>query len=136
MKPFNPKENGLCEFIKDCEHTSLAVKILHLLGQEGPRTSRSALLGFAEKGKNYFIFLFQLEHHLKDGGFHSKMEGGLEKDGKIPVQRKEGIFKNVFSVFKDLFVLHEELTIVNARAEEPEPVFFGCQEPEPEAPYG
>jgi len=36
------KENGLahlCEFIEDCEHTSLAVKILHLLGQEGPRTS-------------------------------------------------------------------------------------------------
>ena len=29
------KENGLshlCEFIEDCEHTSLAVKILHLLG--------------------------------------------------------------------------------------------------------
>lgn len=28
----------LCEFIEDCEHTSLATKILHLLGQEGPRT--------------------------------------------------------------------------------------------------
>jgi hypothetical protein len=30
------KENGLshlCEFIEDCEHTSLAVKILHLLGR-------------------------------------------------------------------------------------------------------
>ena len=29
------KENGLahlCEFIEDCEHTSLAVRILHLLG--------------------------------------------------------------------------------------------------------
>jgi len=39
------KENGLahlCEFIEDCEHTSLAVKILHLLGQEGPRTSNPA----------------------------------------------------------------------------------------------
>jgi len=36
------KENGLahlCEFIEDCEHTSLAVRILHLLGQEGPRTA-------------------------------------------------------------------------------------------------
>ncbi|XP_057297128.1 coatomer subunit gamma-2-like [Hydractinia symbiolongicarpus] len=35
------KETGLahlCEFIEDCEHTSLATKILHLLGQEGPRT--------------------------------------------------------------------------------------------------
>jgi len=39
------KENGLahlCEFIEDCEHTILAVKILHLLGQEGPRTSKPA----------------------------------------------------------------------------------------------
>merc|ERR1712088_507254 len=36
------KENGLahlCEFIEDCEHTSLAVRILHLLGTEGPRTT-------------------------------------------------------------------------------------------------
>ena len=35
------EDNGLahlCEFIEDCEHTSLAVRILHLLGQEGPRT--------------------------------------------------------------------------------------------------
>ena len=39
------KENGLahlCEFIEDCEHTVLAVKILHLLGQEGPRTANPA----------------------------------------------------------------------------------------------
>lgn len=36
------KESGLahlCEFIEDCEHTSLAVKILHLMGREGPRTT-------------------------------------------------------------------------------------------------
>uniref|UniRef100_A0A1E1WA37 Coatomer subunit gamma n=1 Tax=Pectinophora gossypiella TaxID=13191 RepID=A0A1E1WA37_PECGO len=34
------KETGLahlCEFIEDCEHTSLAVRILHVLGREGPR---------------------------------------------------------------------------------------------------
>ncbi|CAG2068501.1 unnamed protein product [Timema podura] len=30
----------LCEFIEDCEHTSLAVRILHLLGKEGPRTKQ------------------------------------------------------------------------------------------------
>jgi len=39
------KESGLahlCEFIEDCEHTSLAVRILHLLGTEGPRTSNPA----------------------------------------------------------------------------------------------
>ncbi|GBP24818.1 Coatomer subunit gamma [Eumeta japonica] len=35
------KESGLahlCEFIEDCEHTALAVRILHLLGREGPRS--------------------------------------------------------------------------------------------------
>ncbi|KAJ8047390.1 Coatomer subunit gamma-2 [Holothuria leucospilota] len=39
------KEAGLshlCEFIEDCEHTSLATRILHLLGQEGPRTPKPA----------------------------------------------------------------------------------------------
>lgn len=39
------KEAGLaylCEFIEDCEHTSLAVKILHLLGREGVKTSNPA----------------------------------------------------------------------------------------------
>jgi hypothetical protein len=30
----------LCEFIEDCEHTSLAVRILHLLGREGPNTKQ------------------------------------------------------------------------------------------------
>lgn len=37
------KEAGLaylCEFIEDCEHTSLAVKILHLLGREGIKTAQ------------------------------------------------------------------------------------------------
>ncbi|CAF9940560.1 coatomer subunit gamma [Imshaugia aleurites] len=29
----------LCEFIEDCEFTKLAVRILHLLGVEGPKTS-------------------------------------------------------------------------------------------------
>lgn len=35
------KEMGLahlCEFIEDCEHTSLAVRVLHLLGREAPKT--------------------------------------------------------------------------------------------------
>lgn len=30
----------LCEFIEDCEHTSLGVKVLYLLGKEGPKTSQ------------------------------------------------------------------------------------------------
>ncbi|KAI9749743.1 MAG: coatomer subunit gamma [Lichina confinis] len=29
----------LCEFIEDCEYTKLAVRILHVLGDEGPRTA-------------------------------------------------------------------------------------------------
>ncbi|CAK1593059.1 unnamed protein product [Parnassius mnemosyne] len=35
------KETGLahlCEFIEDCEHATLAVRILHLLGREGPKS--------------------------------------------------------------------------------------------------
>lgn len=35
------KEMGLaqlCEFIEDCEFTFLSVQILHLMGEEGPRT--------------------------------------------------------------------------------------------------
>ncbi|XP_075990669.1 coatomer subunit gamma-like [Anticarsia gemmatalis] len=34
------KETGLahlCEFIEDCEHAALAVRILHILGREGPK---------------------------------------------------------------------------------------------------
>jgi coatomer subunit gamma len=39
------KEDGLehfCEFIEDCEFPELSVKILHLLGAEGPKTSTPA----------------------------------------------------------------------------------------------
>ncbi|UYV63358.1 COPG1 [Cordylochernes scorpioides] len=32
----------LCEFIEDCEHVSLGVRILHLLGKEGPHASQPA----------------------------------------------------------------------------------------------
>jgi len=37
------RETGLshlCEFIEDCEHTTLCVKILHMLGRDGPLTSK------------------------------------------------------------------------------------------------
>ncbi|ODV85710.1 hypothetical protein CANARDRAFT_7086 [[Candida] arabinofermentans NRRL YB-2248] len=33
----------LCEFIEDCEYTELAVRVLHLLGDEGPKTSNPTL---------------------------------------------------------------------------------------------
>lgn len=29
----------LCEFIEDCEFTKLSVRVLHLLGVEGPKTA-------------------------------------------------------------------------------------------------
>ena len=31
---------NLCEFIEDCEFSNLAVRILHLLGAEGPNTPK------------------------------------------------------------------------------------------------
>uniref|UniRef100_A0A2M3Z006 Coatomer subunit gamma n=1 Tax=Anopheles braziliensis TaxID=58242 RepID=A0A2M3Z006_9DIPT len=46
------KETGLahlCEFIEDCEHTSLAVRILHLLGKEGP---------FSKNPSRYIRFIY------------------------------------------------------------------------------
>lgn len=46
------KEAGLahlCEFIEDCEHTTLAVRILHLLGKEGP---------FAAQPSKYIRFIY------------------------------------------------------------------------------
>jgi len=42
LKKHKDKHLGLaylCEFIEDCEHTSLATRVLHLLGREGPRTT-------------------------------------------------------------------------------------------------
>ncbi|XP_017140652.1 coatomer subunit gamma [Drosophila miranda] len=46
------KESGLshlCEFIEDCEHVSLAVRILHLMGKEGP---------FAATPSKYIRFIY------------------------------------------------------------------------------
>ena len=36
----NKALSHLCEFIEDCEFTKLAVRILHLLGTEGPKTAQ------------------------------------------------------------------------------------------------
>lgn len=33
----------LCEFIEDCEYTELAVRVLHLLGEYGPKASKPSL---------------------------------------------------------------------------------------------
>ena len=39
------RERGLeqlCEFIEDCDHSSLAIEILNLLGREGPKTKKAS----------------------------------------------------------------------------------------------
>ena len=44
--PPPPQEKGLdhlCEYIEDCEHTNLAVHILHLLGRKGPHTKKLSI---------------------------------------------------------------------------------------------
>lgn len=38
--PLRTALSHLCEYIEDCEHTDLAIRILHLLGEEGARSSR------------------------------------------------------------------------------------------------
>ena len=38
LSPPPPPLLQLCEFIEDCEFTFLSVQILHLLGEEGPKT--------------------------------------------------------------------------------------------------
>lgn len=60
------KETGLshlCEFIEDCEFTVLATRILHLLGQEGPKTNNPS---------KYIRFIYNrvvLEHEeVRAGG--------------------------------------------------------------------
>ena len=68
------KETGLshlCEFIEDCEFTVLATRILHLLGQEGPKTNNPS---------KYIRFIYNrvvLEHEeVRAGG----SEPGLNLD--------------------------------------------------------
>lgn len=68
------KETGLshlCEFIEDCEFTVLATRILHLLGQEGPKTNNPS---------KYIRFIYNrvvLEHEeVRAGGSEPGLNGG------------------------------------------------------------
>lgn len=68
------KETGLshlCEFIEDCEFTVLATRILHLLGQEGPKTNNPS---------KYIRFIYNrvvLEHEeVRAGGSESGLNWG------------------------------------------------------------
>lgn len=70
------KETGLshlCEFIEDCEFTVLATRILHLLGQEGPKTSNPS---------KYIRFIYNrvvLEHaEVRAGAWAQRGPRGLQ----------------------------------------------------------
>uniref|UniRef100_A0A8C6Z4C1 Coatomer subunit gamma n=1 Tax=Nothoprocta perdicaria TaxID=30464 RepID=A0A8C6Z4C1_NOTPE len=73
------KETGLshlCEFIEDCEFTVLATRILHLLGQEGPKTNNPS---------KYIRFIYNrvvLEHEeVRAGGSVSSIQScGVLRD--------------------------------------------------------
>lgn len=77
------KETGLshlCEFIEDCEFTVLATRILHLLGQEGPRTSNPS---------KYIRFIYNrvvLEHAEVRAGALGR---GLRRGGAPGSRRPE-----------------------------------------------
>ena len=55
----------LCEFIEDCEHSSLAIRVLHLLGREGPKSQNPHRYVFFKQFSGdyngFFGFLF-LKH--------------------------------------------------------------------------
>ncbi|XP_012511467.1 PREDICTED: coatomer subunit gamma-1-like [Propithecus coquereli] len=71
------KETGLshlCEFIEDCEFTVLATRILHLLGQEGPKTNNPS---------KYIRFIYNrvvLEHEEVRAVFPGYRIRGLSAD--------------------------------------------------------
>uniref|UniRef100_A0A452E6C7 Coatomer subunit gamma n=1 Tax=Capra hircus TaxID=9925 RepID=A0A452E6C7_CAPHI len=73
------KETGLshlCEFIEDCEFTVLATRILHLLGQEGPKTSNPS---------KYIRFIYNrvvLEHaEVRAGAWARRGPGACRPEG-------------------------------------------------------
>uniref|UniRef100_A0A8C5LCC7 Coatomer subunit gamma n=1 Tax=Jaculus jaculus TaxID=51337 RepID=A0A8C5LCC7_JACJA len=76
------KETGLshlCEFIEDCEFTVLATRILHLLGQEGPRTNNPS---------KYIRFIYNrvvLEHEeVRAGAVSALAKFGAQNEEMLP----------------------------------------------------
>ncbi|KAJ1069467.1 hypothetical protein K5549_019540, partial [Capra hircus] len=76
------KETGLshlCEFIEDCEFTVLATRILHLLGQEGPKTSNPS---------KYIRFIYNrvvLEHaEVRAGAVSALAKFGAQNEEMLP----------------------------------------------------
>nr|XP_033782639.1 coatomer subunit gamma-1 isoform X2 [Geotrypetes seraphini] len=76
------KETGLshlCEFIEDCEFTVLATRILHLLGQEGSRTSNPS---------KYIRFIYNrviLENEeIRAGAVSALAKFGAQNEDMLP----------------------------------------------------
>uniref|UniRef100_A0ACB8EHU1 Coatomer subunit gamma-1 n=1 Tax=Sphaerodactylus townsendi TaxID=933632 RepID=A0ACB8EHU1_9SAUR len=76
------KETGLshlCEFIEDCEFTVLANRILHLLGQEGPKTNNPS---------KYIRFIYNrvvLEHEeVRAGAVSALAKFGAQNEEMLP----------------------------------------------------
>ncbi|XP_077849735.1 coatomer subunit gamma-1 isoform X2 [Macaca mulatta] len=76
------KETGLshlCEFIEDCEFTVLATRILHLLGQEGPKTTNPS---------KYIRFIYNrvvLEHEeVRAGAVSALAKFGAQNEEMLP----------------------------------------------------
>ncbi|KAL7986110.1 hypothetical protein Chor_011276 [Crotalus horridus] len=76
------KETGLshlCEFIEDCEFTVLANRILHLLGQEGPKTNSPS---------KYIRFIYNrvvLEHEeVRAGAVSALAKFGAQNEEMLP----------------------------------------------------
>ncbi|CAO2605798.1 Coatomer subunit gamma-1 [Lemmus lemmus] len=76
------KETGLshlCEFIEDCEFTVLATRILHLLGQEGPKTNNPS---------KYIRFIYNrvvLEHEeVRAGAVSALAKFGAQNEEMLP----------------------------------------------------
>ena len=63
----------LCEFIEDCEHNSLAVRILHLLGREGPKSHQPSRLVMKRTYNGRLLTEFRLNNPLFTGTFVSSI---------------------------------------------------------------
>uniref|UniRef100_A0A452IT03 Coatomer subunit gamma-2 n=1 Tax=Gopherus agassizii TaxID=38772 RepID=A0A452IT03_9SAUR len=86
------KETGLshlCEFIEDCEFTVLATRILHLLGQEGPKTNNPS---------KYIRFIYNrvvLEHEeVRAGAVSALAKFGAQNEDVLPTDISEILPKN------------------------------------------
>ncbi|PUU80135.1 adaptin N terminal region-domain-containing protein [Tuber borchii] len=77
----------LCEFIEDCEFTKLAVRILHLLGIEGPKTSQPT------KYIRYIYNRVVLENAVVRAAAVTALAkfGVASKDGKIDPEVKKSV---------------------------------------------